>query len=104
MSWSLLLPDNLRLVFITDEHLEGVLEESRPEVVMDGLHFCTHAVGPNCPGLLSTSFNSSTVLSSLSDPSIFSAMVAIASFIAPFFLPFFLGASVPDVPGLVPVD
>ena len=55
-------------------------------------------------GLLSTCRKSSTLLSSLSDPTIVSAMVAIASSTdAPFFL-LFLGAGAPDVPAVVAVD
>ena len=55
-------------------------------------------------GLVSTSIDYSTLLSSLLNPPIFSAMVAIASSIAPIvFLPFFLGVW-PDVQGVVLVD
>ena len=56
-------------------------------------------------GLLSTWINSSILISSLSDPSIFSAMVVIASSMdALFSLPFFVVACVPFVLELVPVD
>ena len=95
----------LGLVLISDHPLECLLDERWPEVVMNVLHLCSHPVGPGCPGVgvhLHQFINSS--LQPLRPINLLCYGPIASSNALVFFLPFFSGACVPDVPGLVPVD